>query len=44
MEMSIAGIPAALSERCRGITDFLVCGLARIAAEAPDDLDFRILQ
>ena len=44
MEVSIAGIPAALQGRCQGITDFLVCGLARIAAQAPDDLDFKVLQ
>ena len=43
MKISITVVPAALTERCRGITDFLVCGLARIAAETPDDLDFRIL-
>ena len=44
MEVAIAGIPAALAERCRGITDFLVCALARIAAEEPDDLDLKVVQ
>ncbi|MCL1818570.1 MAG: ribosomal-processing cysteine protease Prp [Spirochaetaceae bacterium] len=44
MEVTIAGIPTALTERCRGITDFLVCALARIAAEEPDDLDLKVVQ
>ena len=43
MELSIGEVPAALRQRCRGVTDFLVYGLTRIAAQEPDDLDLEIL-
>jgi hypothetical protein len=44
MEMDIEEVPAALLERCRGITDFLVCGLARVCAQAPEEVKLKVVQ
>jgi uncharacterized protein YsxB (DUF464 family) len=44
MEMDIGEVPAVLLERCRGITDFLVCGLARVCAQAPEEIKLEVLQ
>ncbi|MDR1315645.1 MAG: ribosomal-processing cysteine protease Prp [Spirochaetales bacterium] len=38
MDITVGEIPLSLGERFRGITDFLVIGLARISEEAPEDL------
>jgi hypothetical protein len=38
MDIVVGDIPVSQRERFRGITDFLVCGLARISEEAPEDL------
>ncbi|MDR3200281.1 MAG: ribosomal-processing cysteine protease Prp [Spirochaetales bacterium] len=43
MELNIGKIPPPLVGRCRGITDFLVCGLAQISEEAPKDLSLRVV-
>jgi hypothetical protein len=44
MEMDIEEVPAALLGRCQGITDFLVCGLARVCAQAPEEVKLKVLQ
>jgi uncharacterized protein YsxB (DUF464 family) len=44
MEMDIGEVPAAFLDRWRGITDFLVCGLARVSAEAPEDVKLKIIR
>jgi uncharacterized protein YsxB (DUF464 family) len=43
MVLNVGKIPNTLTGRYRGITDFLICGLARISQEAPEDLDMRVI-
>lgn len=42
--LRIAGVPASLRERFRGITDFLVSGLERISQDAPEELAIQELR
>jgi len=44
MDLDVGVVPESLTGRFRGITDFLVCGLALINAEAPEDLQLRVTQ
>ena len=44
ISMEIGEIPAALSGRFRGITDFLVFGLLQISRDAPEELEVRFLE
>ena len=44
LDINIGTVPREKRDRCKGFSDFLLCGLLRLAKEAPGDLELKIIE